>query len=337
MRHLTLGIFAVMIRRPALALAAAVLSCACRQNPPDAPVGTPAPAAATRVLPFDRPLARMAAADSFNGSVLVALPDTVFEQTYRAASAPAGMHVSSDRRYPIGEVAQLLLRAAYFRLADQGRLNLNTAVGEYLPDLPRGEVVNFRMLLDHRAGLPSTLPGGAPLRDLQYVSPPGTEERFSALGYELLAAALARITGTSPAEVIRVRVLEPAGMTDTGVLHPEAPPGKLATGYSDVTGALQPVPLAEFDEPTPRTDATGALEPLPEYYSTIADLFYLAQFMPESGFLRGELQQPGVRPGYRSYFYSRLAPEETVVVLSNREGASLTAVAGVLRGGAAGG
>ena len=321
------GIFVAMIGRFALA-AAVLLSGACRQNPPAASDTTDT----SRTLPYDRTLARMATADSFNGSVLVALPDTVFEQTYRASSAPEGMHAASNYRYPIGELAQLLVRAAYFRLADQGRLNLNTAVGQYLPDLPQGRTVNFRMLLDHRGGLPGVLPQGVRLANVQYVSPPGTEEHFSTLGYELLAAALARITGASPEEVIRVQVLEPAGMTNTGVLIPDTPPGVLAAGYSDISGALEPVSLAEFPEMIARTDAAGALAPMPEYYSTTADLFYLSQFMPESGFLRGELKQPGVRPGYRSYFYASLEPEQTVVVLSNSEGVALPAVVGVLRG-----
>ncbi len=314
-----------------LALLGALLG-ACRQNQSAADGADPA--VDTRVLPFDRPLVRMALHDSFNGSVLVVLPDTVFEQTYRQAGAPAAMHTASNWRYPIGELNQLLLRAAYFRLADQGRLLLNAPVDKYLPDLPEAAVINYRMLLDHRAGLPDVLPEGAPLSELRLVSPPGTEEHYSTLGYRLLAAALARMLGTSPAEVIRVQVLEPAGMTNTGVLDLEDPVGNLAVGHSDITGAWAPVPLSEFAPAAGLTDARGALADLPEYYSTISDLFYLAQYLPESGFLKGELKQPGVRPGYRSYFYSGLEAGYTVVVLSNSEAVSMGEVVGVLRGGA---
>ena len=301
---------------------------ACRQNP--SPVG------GEPTLPFDRALARLALADSFNGSVLVALPDTVFEQTYRGASAPEAMHTASNYRYPVGEINQLLLRAAYFKLADQGRLLPNAPVGKYLPDLPQGAVINFRMLLDHRAGLPDVLPQGVPLADLQLTSQPGTEERYSTLGYRLLAAALSRMLGTSVAEIVRVQVLEPAGMTNTGALDLQNPIGNLAIGHSDITGSYAAVPLGEFDAPRAIIDAAGELAALPEYYSTISDLFYLAQYMPESGFLKGELKQPGVRPGYRSYFYSSLEPEYTVVVLSNSEGAAIGEVVGVLKGGAEG-
>ncbi len=276
----------------------------------------------------------MALADSFNGSVLVALPDTVFEQTYRQVSAPEAMHTSSNWRYPIGEVNQVLLRAAYFRLADQGRLLLNAPIGRYLPELPESSVINYRMLLDHRGGIPDVLPEGVPLSDLQLISQPGIEEHYSTLGYRLLATALARMLGTDVAQVIRVHVLEPAGMQNTGILDVQAPVINLATGHSDITGAWVAVPLSEFEAASRLGDEQGELPVLPEYYSTISDLFYLAQFLPESAFLKGELKQPGVRPGYRSYFYSRLAPEYTVVVLSNSEAAAVSAVVGVLRGGA---
>ncbi len=307
---------------------------ACRQNQTsadgDGVVGSPA------ALPFDRPLAQMALHDSFNGSVLVALPDTVFEQTYRQASAPEAIHTASNWRYPIGELNQLLLRAAYFRLADQGRLLLNGPVNKYLPDLPESKVINYRMLLDHRAGLPDVLPQGARLSDLKLISQPGIEEHYSTLGYRLLATAFTRMLGTDVAEIIRVQVLEPGEMSNTGVLDPAQDIGNLAVGYSDISGQWASVSLAEFDPPTRLTDALGPVPALPEYYSTITDLFYLAQFMPESGFLKGELKQPGVRPGYRSYFYAQLKPEYTVVVLSNSEAAKVGEVVGVLRGGAEG-
>ncbi len=315
-----------------LGLAALVLAFvspfACRQNPPSEPqvVGG---------LPFDRPLAGLALRDSFSGSVLVGLPDTIFEMSYRAANAPESMYTASNFRYPIGEVGQMLLRAAYFRLADQGRLQLNASVAQYLPDLPQAKVINYRMLLDHRAGLPDRLPSPSTrLADLQLVAEPGTETHYSTLGYHLLADALARILGTTAADVIRTSVTEPAGMSQTGELDPTAPVGNLAIGHTSASAGFSRVPFAEWEGGFASRDARGALRGLPEYYSTIADLFYLAQWMPASAYLKGELEQPAVRPGYRSYFYASLDPEVTTVMLSNLETVDVPAVGALLRGGA---
>ncbi len=270
---------------------------------------------ASRGLPYDRYFHKLAEEGKFSGSVLVALPDTVFEQSYRLKGAPERMNASSNYRYPIGEIAHILIRAAYFRMADQGRIMLNGPVKDYLPNLPQSETINYRMILDHRAGLPEVLPKGQSLSDLTYRSQPGIEEHYSQLGYEMLAAVLAERMGTTVAEAIRILVLEPATMTRTGVLDRTNAPGSFAAGFSDAGGSLAEVQLSEF----PSTI-------IPEYYSNITDLFYLAQWMPESAFLKGELKQPGVRPGYRSYFYSSLESGETRVVLSNFGGNDLGAL-----------
>ena len=295
-----------------------------------------APSTPTRVLPYDRAFYDLAAAGRFSGSVLVALPDTVFERSYRMAGAPEGAHVSSDLRYPIGEIAQVLLRAAYFRLADEGRLNLNAPVGAALPgragDSPflpsgktAGEVINYRMLLDHRAGLPEALRPGQPLRDLELASQPGIEERYSALGYDVLAKALSERLGQPIEEVLRVHVLEPAGMTQTGAFRPEDSPtfGNRAVGFTDVAGTPELLDLNAFGE-------RGLAGGLPEYYSTIADLFYLAQWLPESAYLRGRITQPAVRPGYRGLFDARVDGSRVAVALSNFGGSDMRAARQIL-------
>ena len=295
----------------------------CRpDNTGNGAVGTQTTSSTTRTLPYDRAFNTLAQQGAFNGSVLVALPDTVFEQSYRMAGAPEPMHVSSSWRYPIAELNQLLLRAAYFRLADQGRINLNGAIGTASPvsisDADFGgdqtAVINYRMLLDHRAGLPERLVGSAITR---LVSQPGIEEHYSPLGFDLLARMLAERLGTSVSEAIRVLVLEPAQMSNTGVLTAGAPPPVLAKAYTDAPGTLTQLSLKQV------LDTASAL---PEYYSTITDLFYLAQWMPASAYLRGELRQPGVRPGYRAYFDAQEDGSKTVVVLSNFGGTDLSEV-----------
>jgi len=233
--------------------------------------------ATANTLPYDGYFYTLSKKGKFNGSVLVALPDTVFEQSYRIENAPERMKVSSNLRYPIGEVSHLLIRAAYFKMADQGRITLNGPVSDFLPKLPQHNAINYRMILDHRAGLPEVLPKGQSLSDIVYRCTPGT------------------------------------------VLDLNAPPGNFAVGFSDAGGFIAEVPISEF----PTTI-------IPEFYSTITDLFYLSQWMPESAFLKGELRQPGVRPGYRSYFYASLEVDKTQVVLGNFGGIALREVVGGL-------
>ena len=290
-------------------------------------------------LAFDRELARLTEAGKLSGVALVGLPDTVFTQVYRHPEAPEPMRVGAGSRFAIGELNQVLLRAAYFRLADEGRLRLNAAVGELVPGLPQRDVINFRMLLDHRAGLPATAAPGQRLRDVELVAQPGTEERYSPLGYAVLAEALATRLAMPIERLVAEHVLRPAGMRETVVVVPadaSTLPEAWAPGYTDAEGALQPVELGALAQnPLP-----SGLRPLPEYASTVADLFYLGQWLPASAYLRGELTQPAVRPGYRALFHARLGEADTgapgeervAVLLSNFGGTDLRRAGEVLRG-----
>ena len=297
----------------ALACAIMVLGGGCDTDEPSvgqatAPAAIIDSAAAARELPFDRYLREHAEQGQFSGSVLVALRDSVFEQAYRLPDGPESARVSPEARFPLGELGQLLIRAAYFRLADQGRLNLNAAVGDALPALPQNDTVNYRMLLDHRSGLPEVLPQGVELADVELLGQPGTVEQFSPLGYDLLARALAERLGTSVAEAVRVHVLEPAGMNATGVLGRDGPPEPWAEGFRIDGGALEAVDYRDLL-------AAGTRGGVSEFYSTTADLLYLAQWMPATAYLDGRVQVVGARPGYRAFF--RVDEEAAVVALAN--------------------
>ena len=295
--------------RPVGALAVVLLLGACDTEVAVSPADAPDVAVATvdaAALPFDRYLSGQSELGLFSGSVLVTMPDTVFEGHYRVPGAPEPALVGPDSRYPLGELGQLLIRAAYFRLADQGRLALNTAVGEALPQLPQNETVNYRMLLDHRAGLPEVLPEGGRLDTVTLLGQPGTVERFSPLGYDLLARALGERLGTSAAEAVRILVLEPAGMTHTGVLDPgTAPPEQLVGGLRTDGGELEAV----------ERPGAAAAGDVPRFYSTPTDLLYLAQWLPPEAFLNGQLQVVGGLNGYRGFFHAD--DEHVVVALAN--------------------
>ena len=297
--------------------------------PPEADASGPAPQASPPALPFDRYLREQARQGQFSGTALVALADTVFERSYGIPGAPGGMRVTDAHRYPLGELGQLLVRAAYFRLADQGRITLNAAVAEALPALPQNSAVNYRMLLDHRAGLPEVLPEGTPLEEVELLGQPGTVERYSPLGYDLLARLLGERLGTSAAEAIRVLVLEPAGMTATTVLDPRGPPADWARGYRVDGGDLEAVAYGD----AARANRDG----VPAYASTAADLLYLAQWLPRGAYPRDGLQVVGSRPGYRAFFRGEPGGERVVVGLANVATPEWSRIAGDLVAMAEGG
>ncbi|MDT7801947.1 MAG: hypothetical protein QOI78_5380 [Actinomycetota bacterium] len=134
-------------------------------------------------------------------------------------------------------------------LIAEGRLSLGTRARDVLgDDLPLiDDAVTVEHLLTHTSGIgdyydedaePPSLPllatsadylaalDGFPQRSL-----PGKEFRYHNGAFAVLALLAERIAGRPFADLVRERVCEPAGMTDTAFLRSDALPGRTATGY----------------------------------------------------------------------------------------------------------
>lgn len=185
----------------------------------------------------------------------------------------------ADAAYRIGSLTKTLTAVLVLQLRDEGRLDLTGTVGEHLPEV--GGAATLLQLLTHSAGLTSELPGAwwerAPGSDFDGVRAalagerprlvPGSRFHYSNVGFALLGEVVARLTGTSWADALRARLLQPLGMSRTTLL-PEPPH---ANGW-----AVHPhadVLLAE-----PLTD-TGAMGPAGQLWSTVADLARWVAFL----------------------------------------------------------
>ena len=114
-------------------------------------------------------------------------------------------------------------------LYEEGRLDLDAPVARYLPAFGQSgkEAVTIRQLLTHTAGLVPFRPfyqmdleGREAVLDAilaeGLVYEPGTESRYSDLGFITLALVVEEIAGRPFAEYAREAIFEPLGMTSTG-------------------------------------------------------------------------------------------------------------------------
>jgi CubicO group peptidase (beta-lactamase class C family) len=182
--------------------------------------------------------------------------------------------IASKRRsspttlYRIASITKTFTATLIMLLRDEGKLALDDAAADYLPELERAaspfvplEQLTIRRLLSHESGLQSEPPGTdwtavqyetQVARTLERVSEitatiaPNTQWKYSNLGYQLLGEIVARVSGTPYAKFLRTRILTPLKMTSTSFEPLSARlRTRMATGYDPrfLSDELDPAPV----------------------------------------------------------------------------------------------
>ncbi len=199
------------------------------------------------------------------------------------------VHPPDDRTlYEIGSLTKVFTATLLACLIQEGRVNLDDAVSQHLPDLPNfPAAITLRSLTTHSSGLPrlprnhwwSTLRNPmnpyayyriqdlyAFLRNYRSTKRLGQFE-YSNLGFGLLGHVLETVTQTPYEELIAHYITKPLGLTDTTIkLNPDQQqrliPGYLPSAKPDAK------PVANWDLPT--LAGAGALR------STLQDVLSFA-------------------------------------------------------------
>ena len=201
---------------------------------PGLPVKSPASVgmSAKRLESIDHIVARGVRAGGYPGAAVVvgrkgaAVWMKGFGRIAYAKKAPA-----VDPRETIYDLASLTkvvgTTTAVMLLYDEGRIDLDAPVHEYLPEFTGGgkDGVTVRMLLEHRSGLPadrdiwkmahSPSAARAAVLDVPLTCPPGDCYIYSDLGAIIVGMIVERVTGLGLDVYLRERVFAPLGMTHT--------------------------------------------------------------------------------------------------------------------------
>jgi len=181
---------------------------------------------------------------------------------YGQSDPVARTRVTRETVFDAGSVSKVVAAVAALKLVEQGKLNLDRPVNDYLVrwklpenEFTRASPVTIRKLLSHTAGttvsglwgylptepvptLEQILQGEAPANNRAVIVNfvPGTERRYSGGGYAIAQMAMEDATGTPFAEIVRREVFEPLGMrrsTFDALRLPIA--GDIARGTSRMT------------------------------------------------------------------------------------------------------
>ena len=136
-----------------------------------------------------------------------------------------------DAVLEVGSVTKMYFAALILRLVEQGKLNLDAPIGQYLPDLPESHrPLTLRRLLNHTSGAFEYLGGIADFRrdysdrelmevflkrPLDYA--PGEAWSYSNGGYLLAGQVAAKVTGKGWRELLQAEVIDRLGLKETWI------------------------------------------------------------------------------------------------------------------------
>lgn len=192
------------------------------------------------------------AVHQLSGSVLVASKGKViYRESFGKGNRQWNVSNTNDTRYWIASIAKQFTAAAILQLEEQGRLSTSDKLSKYFPDYPKGDAITLHMLLNHTSGIKEcsenpkffnideTLSGTAlkdtligMFKDAPLDFEPGTFWHYSNSGYVLLGYIIEQVSGMEYADYLDQKILQRAGMKNSGVMQTGIIVPQLADGYS---------------------------------------------------------------------------------------------------------
>jgi CubicO group peptidase (beta-lactamase class C family) len=195
-----------------------------------------------------------------SGNLLIAHRDSVLlERSWgmadvakRVPNAPALPSCIASVNKPITVILAI-------QLIREGKLGISDPLSWWIPDFPHGDSITVEHLLSHASGIPHRVTTDAEERVPQTAASmaaiasratllhrPGERRSYSSAGFAVLARVLELAGGADYASLLRQRIVEPLGLTQT--FHPDvtAASQPRAVGYVPGVNGPEPDPLREL-------------------------------------------------------------------------------------------
>lgn len=157
--------------------------------------------------------------------------------------------VNTRTLFGIGSVSKVLTTFALMTLVQNGKVNINHSVLDYVPKAPqKWRLVTIQQLLSHSSGIPQHRGPHLPWikvwnalakKPLQFQ--PGTAIAYNNFGFAVLGRVIENASHQTLLNYLTYAVFNPLGMHDTG-LPDTLFPANLATGYQSQAGKITPNP-----------------------------------------------------------------------------------------------
>jgi CubicO group peptidase (beta-lactamase class C family) len=188
----------------------------------------------------------------FSGSVLVARNGAVvLDKSYGLADRQKNIPITPQTKFPIGSITKQFTAMAVLMLQEQGKLNVQDGICNYLEKCPEAwKPVTIHQLLTHTSGIPDPLEAfwtqdissPAPLEQMiadAAAKPlefqPGAKFSYNNTGYDLLGKIIENVSSQTYGIFLQEHIFQPLSMSNTSF---DPNQHDLAIGYKDQTGKI---------------------------------------------------------------------------------------------------
>ena len=194
---------------------------------------------------------------NFNGTILIQHKDKkIYQQSFGVADRAFGIPIKDDTKFRIASITKLFTAVLILQLYEQGRLDLHATIKTYLPGYS-GEgagKVTIHNLLNHTSGIQNidkiksyeeAVKNGIEVYQLPHttddllnkycggklVHESGKVFDYNNADYIILGKIIEKITAKTFAGALGERILDPLGMTESGMLYQHQIVRNLANTY----------------------------------------------------------------------------------------------------------
>jgi len=261
---------------------------------------------------------------NLSGSVIVTIRgETVLSAGYGMANLELDVPNTPSTKFRIGSITKQFTSMAIMILQDRGLLRVEDRLGDHLEGIPEPwQGLTLHQLLTHTSGIMHSwaLPGFAETMavpttvdatlerffDQPLVFQPGTNYRYSGVGYFLLARVVEEVSGQTYEAFLNAEIFGPLGMHDSGADRPGPILSHRASGYVRNDDGTTNAP----DIFLPILTGGGNL------YSTVEDLALWDRALSTHSFVSSDAYGAMYEPVRQSYGYGwrigQLAGLETI-------------------------
>ncbi|MGB7785866.1 MAG: serine hydrolase domain-containing protein [Salinimicrobium sp.] len=157
--------------------------------------------------------------------------EEVYQNSIGYADLQQKIKAGADTKYRIGSISKTFTASMIMQLVEEGKLQLNTKLSKFYPEMPNAESIDIEDLLRHQSGLFNfTSELGYPaymeeaktkqemleiFKSLKPVFEPGAKNEYSNTNYVLLSFIAEDVTGKSFSKLLQDRIVKPLGLKKT--------------------------------------------------------------------------------------------------------------------------